>query len=96
VGEEHRLRVFENRVLRRIFGPKWDEVPGEWKMLHRGELHNMYVSQISLIIIIIIIIIIIQWHNSPLQGQGRLNVRFLDHVDGLPWRVISWPQPRYH
>jgi hypothetical protein len=29
--EEHRLRVFENRVLRRIFGPKWDEVTGEWR-----------------------------------------------------------------
>jgi hypothetical protein len=33
--EEHRLRVFENRVLRRIFGPKKDEVTGEWRKLHR-------------------------------------------------------------
>jgi hypothetical protein len=32
--EEHRLRVFENRVLRRIFGPKRDEVTGEWNRLH--------------------------------------------------------------
>jgi hypothetical protein len=32
--EEHRLRVFENRVLRRIFGPKRDEVTGEWRKLH--------------------------------------------------------------
>ena len=32
--EEHRLRVFENRVLRRVFGPKRDEVTGEWKKLH--------------------------------------------------------------
>jgi hypothetical protein len=32
--EEHRLRVFENRVLRRIFGPKRDEVTGEWRRLH--------------------------------------------------------------
>jgi hypothetical protein len=38
--EEHRLRVFENRVLRRIFGPKSDEVTGGWRKLHSGELHN--------------------------------------------------------
>jgi hypothetical protein len=42
--EEHRLRVFENRVLRRIFGPKGDEVTGEWRKLHNGELHNLYSS----------------------------------------------------
>jgi hypothetical protein len=36
----HRLRVFENRVLRRIFGPKWDEVTGEWRKLHNEELHT--------------------------------------------------------
>jgi hypothetical protein len=40
--EEHRLRVFENRVLRGIFGPKRDEVMGEWRKLHNGELHNLY------------------------------------------------------
>jgi hypothetical protein len=43
--EEHRLRMFENRVLRRIFGPKGDEVTGEWRKLHGGELHNLYSSQ---------------------------------------------------
>jgi hypothetical protein len=36
--EEHRLKVFENRVLRRIFGPKRDEVTGEWRKLHNEEL----------------------------------------------------------
>jgi hypothetical protein len=35
------LRVFENRVLRRIFGPKRDEVKGEWRKLHNEELHNL-------------------------------------------------------
>jgi hypothetical protein len=40
--EEHRLRVFENRVLRRIFGPKRGEVTGEWRTLHNEELHNLY------------------------------------------------------
>jgi hypothetical protein len=42
--EEHRLRVFENRVLRRIFGLKRDEVMGEWRNLHSVELHNLYSS----------------------------------------------------
>jgi hypothetical protein len=42
--EEHRLRVFENRVLRGIFGPKRDEVTGDWRKLHNGELHNLYSS----------------------------------------------------
>jgi hypothetical protein len=42
--EEHRLRVFENRVLRRIFGPQRDEVTGECRKLHKGELHNLYSS----------------------------------------------------
>jgi hypothetical protein len=40
--EEHRLRVFENRVLRRIFGPKRDEVLGDMRKLHKEELHNLY------------------------------------------------------
>jgi hypothetical protein len=42
--EENRLRVFENRVLRRIFGPKRDEVTGEWRKLHNEELRNLYSS----------------------------------------------------
>jgi hypothetical protein len=37
----HRLRVFENRMLRRIYGPKKDEVMGSWRKLH-NELHNLY------------------------------------------------------
>jgi hypothetical protein len=42
--EEHGLRVFENRVLRRIFGPKRDEVTGEWRKLQNEELHILYSS----------------------------------------------------
>jgi hypothetical protein len=42
--EENRLRVFENRVLRRIFGPKRDEVTGEWRKLQNEELHILYSS----------------------------------------------------
>jgi hypothetical protein len=42
--EESRLRVFENWVLRKIFGPKRDKVKGEWKRLHNEELNDMYSS----------------------------------------------------
>jgi hypothetical protein len=41
--EEHRLRVFENRVLRKIFGPKREE-DGSWRKLHNDEFHNLYSS----------------------------------------------------
>jgi hypothetical protein len=42
--EECRLRVFKNKVLRRIFGPKRDEVTGEWRKLHKKELYAVYFS----------------------------------------------------
>jgi hypothetical protein len=42
--EKHRLRVFENRVLRRIFESKKGEVIGSWRKLHNEELHNLYSS----------------------------------------------------
>jgi hypothetical protein len=42
--EEHRLRVFEDRVLRGIFGPKTDEVTGEWRRLYNEELNDLYSS----------------------------------------------------
>ena len=42
--EERRLRVFENRVLMRIFGPRRDEVTGEWRKLHNGGLNYLYSS----------------------------------------------------
>jgi hypothetical protein len=43
LGEEHRLRVFENRVLRKIFGPKREE-DGSWRKLHNDVLHNLHSS----------------------------------------------------
>jgi hypothetical protein len=49
--EEYRLRVFDNRVLRRIFGPKKEEVTGDWKKMHNEELHNLYSSPNIIIII---------------------------------------------
>jgi len=50
--EERRLRVFENRVLRRIFGLKRDEVTGEWRKLHNEELNELY-SSLNIIRVII-------------------------------------------
>ena len=44
VREEHRLRMFENRALRRIFGPKRDGVTGQWRKLHNEELNDLYCS----------------------------------------------------
>jgi hypothetical protein len=43
--EEHRLRVYEKRVLRRIFGPKRAELTGGWRTLHNEEVHNLYSSR---------------------------------------------------
>ena len=42
--EEHKLKVFENKVFRKIFGAKRDEITGEWRMLHNAELHTLYSS----------------------------------------------------
>jgi hypothetical protein len=42
--EKRRLRVFENRMLRKIFGPKRDEVTGEWRRLHNEEFNDLYCS----------------------------------------------------
>jgi hypothetical protein len=48
--EEHRLRVFENRVLRRVFGPKRDEVTGEWIKLHNEKLNDLYLPNIMQVV----------------------------------------------
>jgi hypothetical protein len=45
-GEELRLRLFENRLLRRIFGPKRDEVMGEWRKMHNEVLHDCTLRQV--------------------------------------------------
>ena len=44
MSEERKLRVFENMVLRRIFGPRRDKITGEWRRLHNEELHDLYSS----------------------------------------------------
>jgi len=48
----HRLRVFENRMLMRIFGPKEDKVRGKWRKLHNGELNDLYCSPNVILLLI--------------------------------------------
>jgi hypothetical protein len=69
--EEHRLRVFENRVLKRIFGLKGDEVKGEWRKLHNEELRDLYSSPS---IIRIMKLRRLRWdsHVAPMGNRGTL------------------------
>jgi len=49
--EERRLRVFENRVLRRLFGPRGDEVTGKWRKIYNEELNDLYSSSNTVLVI---------------------------------------------
>jgi hypothetical protein len=73
--EECRLRVLENRVLRRIFGPRRDEVTGEWRRLHNEELYAVYSSQ-NIIQVIKSIRMRWGWHVAHM-GNSRGAHRFL-------------------
>ena len=71
---KRRLRVFENRVLRRVFGSKTNEVTGEWRKLHNEELNDLYCSQN--------IVRVIKWRRMRWAGHvarmcGRGVYRFL-------------------
>ena len=48
--EEHRRSVFENMVLRGVFGPKWEKVTGGWRILYKKKSHDMYSPNISWVI----------------------------------------------
>jgi hypothetical protein len=73
--KEHRLRVFANRVLRRIFGPKRDEVAGEWRRLHNEERNDLYSSPN---IILVIKSRIMRWAGHVARmGEGRGAYRIL-------------------
>jgi hypothetical protein len=103
--EKHRLGVFENRVLRRIFGPKREEVTGEWRKLHNEELHDLYSSPS---IIRIIRVRRMRWTGHVVQiGEkrnayrllvgkaegrrplGRPRRRWLDNIR-MGWGDVDW------
>jgi hypothetical protein len=65
---EYRLRVFDNRMLRRIFGPKRDKVTGEWRKLHNEKLSDMYSSPN---IIKVIKLKIMRWVGHLAHKGGR-------------------------
>jgi hypothetical protein len=72
--EERRLRVFENRVLRRIFGPKRDEVTGEWRKLLNEELSDLYSSPT---VVRVIKSRIMKWSGHVARmGRGEACTRF--------------------
>jgi len=70
---EYRLRVFENRVLRRIFLPKREEESGKWRRLHNEELHDLYSSPN----IIRVIKSVIRWAGHVVRmGRGEMHRGF--------------------
>jgi hypothetical protein len=88
IREEHRLRVFENRVLRRIFGPKRDEVMGEWRKLHNYELRDLYASPS---IIRIIKSRRMRWAGHVARmGEKRKEYRLLVDLEEVGWGDVDW------
>jgi hypothetical protein len=90
--EELRLRVFENRVMRRIFGPKREEVTGEWRKLHNEEINDLHCSAN---IVRVIKPRIIRWEGHVARmGERRVfwwgNLREREHLEvpGIDGRII--------
>ena len=74
--EERKLMVFENMVLRRIFGPRRDEVTGDWRRLHNEELNDLYCSPN--------IVRMIKWRRMRWAGH----VAYTPYTS--PWCIGSW------
>jgi hypothetical protein len=88
--EEHGLRVFENRVLRRIYGPKRDEVTGEWRKLPSEELHDLY----PLPSLIRIIKLRMKWaEHVARMGEKRNSRLFVGKPEGK--RPLGRPRHRW-
>jgi len=88
--EERRLRVFENRVLRRIFEPKWYEVTREWRKLHNEELNDLYCSPN---IVRVIKYRRIRWEGHVARMRERRDVYRV--LVGKPERMTSLGRPRH-
>jgi hypothetical protein len=89
--EEHRLRVLENRVLRRIFGLKRNEVAGGWRKLHNEELHNL---RSSLSIIRMIKSRRIKWAGHVARIEAKLNAYRILMGKPLDSRTLGRPKRR--
>jgi hypothetical protein len=90
--EEHGLRVFENRVLRRIFGPKRDEETGDGRKLHNEEFHNLYSSPN---LIRMIMSRRMRWtvHGSMNEGEKRMCIGLVGKPEGK--RPLGRPSRRW-
>jgi len=80
--EETKLRVFENMVLRRIFGPRRDEVRGEWRRFHNEELNDLYSSPI------------IVWVTKSRRIRWAGHVARMDEEKGVFRMLVGKPEGR--
>jgi len=83
--EERRLRMFENRVLRRIFGPKRDEVTGEWRKLHNEELNDLYSPNIIWVI-----------KSRRMKWTVRVSLTSMGEKRGVFMFLMGKPEERDH
>jgi hypothetical protein len=91
--KEHRLRVFENRVLRRIFEPKRNEVTGNWRKLHNEELHNLYSSPSIIRMIKSTGHVARMWKRVMHIGYSWESQKERDHwedQDVGEWTILGW------
>jgi hypothetical protein len=100
--EEHRLRVFENRMLRKIFGPKREDISGEWRKLHNEELNVLYSSPPTIRMInsrrIRCVRHVVHMGREVYTGFWWGNLKARDHLEGpgvderiiLKWIFKTW------
>jgi len=90
--EERKLRVFENMLLRRIFGPRKDEVTGEWRRLHNAELNDLYSSSI---IFRVIKVRIVRWAERVARMREERGVYSVSVLKPEGRRLLGRPRRRW-